>query len=301
MTGAAPSSQVGGHSIAERPAAADYGLVGPNSVTWQLHADPAMWLAGIRSLYLQALHPRAVAGVVQNSDFRRDPFGRLMRTATFVALSTYGTREEVDKAAAKVRRIHRTLRARDPESGETFRIDEPELLRWVHCAEVASFLSVVRRAGFPLTRAHADGYFAEQRATAALVGLDPADVPGSVAEMSAYFHDMRPRLRRTPEADAIYAFLHRPPVSGLLALGVRLYEPAVGHLSYSLLPAWAARLYGRRAYPAAAATLGLRALRRAALSVPGGVRLGRQEPHPVIAVRRLGTWATPSPKRLPAL
>jgi uncharacterized protein (DUF2236 family) len=286
-------------NVAERPAAAGYGLVGPNSVTWQLHADPAMWLAGIRSLYLQALHPRAVAGVVQNSDFRRDPFGRLIRTATFVALGAYGSREEVEAAAAKVRRIHRTLRARDPETGETFRIDEPELLLWVHCAEVASFLSVVRRAGFPLTRAHADRYFAEQRATAALVGLEPADVPGSVAEMSAYFHAMRPRLRRTPDADAIYAFLHRPPVSGLLALGVRLYEPAVGHLSYSLLPAWAVRLYGRRAYPAPAATLGLRALRRAALSVPGGVRIGRGTPHPVIAVRRLGVWATPSPKRLP--
>lgn len=281
--------------------ASGYGLVGPHSVSWQLHADPAMWLAGIRSLYLQALHPRAVAGVVQNSDFRRDPFGRLMRTATFVALSTYGTREEVEEAAARVRRIHRSLRARDPDTGETFRVDEPELLLWVHCAEVASFLSVVRRAGFPLTRAHADRYFDEQRATAALVGLDPAEVPGSVAEMSAYFHDIRPSLRRSPDADSIYEFLHRPPLSGLLALGVRLYEPIMGHLSYSLLPGWAVRCYGRRAYPAAAATLALRSLRRAALSIPGGVRIGRQEPHPVIAVRRLGGWATPSPKRLPAL
>jgi uncharacterized protein (DUF2236 family) len=284
--------------VAERM---DYGLVGPDSVTWQVHADPSMWLAGIRSLYLQALHPRAVAGVVQNSDFRRDPLGRLVRTANFVGLTTYGTHEEVDRAAEKVRRVHRSLRATDPDTGRTFRIDEPELLLWVHCAEVASFLSVVRRSGFPLTEAHADRYFDEQRAAAALVGLDPAEVPGSVAEMSAYFHHMRPRLRRTEDSDAIYAFLHRPPVSGLLSLGVRLYEPTMGHLSYSLLPRWAVRLYGRRPYPALATTLALRAMRKTVLAIPAGIRIGRHEPHPVIAVRRLGAWATPSPKRLPVL
>jgi uncharacterized protein (DUF2236 family) len=278
----------------------DYGLLGPHSVTWQLHADPAMWLAGIRSLYLQALHPRAVAGVVQNSDFRRDPLGRLVRTANFVGLSTYGTVEEVRRAAAKVRRVHRSLRAQDPDTGATFRIDEPELLLWVHCAEVSSFVSVCLRSGFPLTKAHADRYFDEQRATAALVGLDPSEVPGSVAEMSAYFHRMRPRLRRTEDSDTIYQFLHRPPVSGLLGLGIRLYDPTIGHLSYSLLPGWALRLHGRRAYPAGVSTVALRALRRAVLTVPDVLRISRTEPYPVIAVRRLGKWATPSARRLPA-
>lgn len=41
----------------------DPGLFGPRSVTWQMHGDPMMWIAGIRALYLQALHPRAVRGV----------------------------------------------------------------------------------------------------------------------------------------------------------------------------------------------------------------------------------------------
>lgn len=278
----------------------DLGMFGPHSVTWQLHADPSMWLAGIRSLYLQALHPRAVAGVLQNSDFRTDPLGRLVRTANFVGVSTYGTREEAEQLAARVRRVHRSLRARDPRTGETFRIDEPELLLWVHCAEVASFLSIARRAGFPLGKALADRYLDEQRTSAVLVGLDPADVPGSIAEMAAYFHDIRPALCRTDDADSIYEFLHRPPASGLASLGVRVYEPVMGHVPYSLLPRWAIALYGRRAYPAPAATLALRAVRKAILAIPGGIRLRGQEPHPVIAVRRIGSWATPSTKLLPA-
>ena len=85
----------------------DHGLFGPDSVTWQVHGDPAMWVAGIRSLYLQALHPLAVAAVVQNSDFRAAPLGRLIRTADFVGVSTYGTHEEVERASARVRRVHR--------------------------------------------------------------------------------------------------------------------------------------------------------------------------------------------------
>lgn len=283
----------------------DLGMFGPDSVSWQLHAEPAMWLAGIRSLYLQALHPRAVAGIIQNSDFRADPLGRLVRTANFVGAATYCPRDEVLRHAAKVRGVHRSLRATC--DGKTFRIDEPELLLWVHCAEVSSFLTVVRRAGFPLTAAHADQYLDEQRASAALVGLDPTEVPGSVAEMAAYLRSMRPTLRRTPDTDAIYEFLHRPPVSGKLALGVRLYEPMVGHLAYSLLPGWAVRMYGHRAYPAAVSTAGMRALAETLRAVQRTVRkvvrepkLGPLVPHPVLAIRRLGTWATPSAKRLPA-
>src|SRR4051812_35104820 len=97
--------------LRKAPADADPGLFGPDSVSWQLHAQPAMWLAGVRSLYLQALHPRAVAGVVQNSDFRSDPLGRLVRTANFVGVAVYGTHEEVAARAARVRQVHRELRA----------------------------------------------------------------------------------------------------------------------------------------------------------------------------------------------
>jgi uncharacterized protein (DUF2236 family) len=284
----------------------DPGLFGPDSVSWQVHAQTAMWLAGIRSLYLQALHPRTVAGVVQNSEFRTDPLGRLVRTANFVGATTYCTRAEIEERAARVRQVHRGLRAVDAETGERFRIDEPELLLWVHCAEVSSFLSVVRRAGFPLTAAHADRYLHEQRVSASLVGLDPDEVPGSVAEMSAYLRRMRPELRRTADTDVIYRFLHRPPLHGALALGVRLYEPVVGHLGYSLLPGWAVALYGRRAYPGPVTTaalrgvsVGVRTFLRGTARVKREPGLGRLEPHPLWAVRRLGDWATPSAARLP--
>jgi uncharacterized protein (DUF2236 family) len=271
----------------------------PNSVTWQLHADPAMWVAGICSLYLQALHPRAAAGIVQNSNFRQDPLGRLSRTASFVGVSTYGTAEEVAAAAARVRAVHRSLRGKDSETGEVFRIDDPELLRWVHCAEVHSFLSVVRRSGYRLTAAQADLYLTEQCQSATLVGLRADEVPGSVPDLAEYLRGIRPELCRSADAEVVFRFLHRPPVRGALRWGLGLYEPVLGHLAYSLLPDWALERYGHRPYSGAKATALLRALRGTAKAVPGLVRWRVPTGHVNRAVHRLGWSAYPRRALLP--
>jgi uncharacterized protein (DUF2236 family) len=287
--------------MSEPVLAADPGLLGPDSVTWNMHADPSMWVAGITSLYLQALHPRAVAGVVQNSNFQEDPLGRLARTANFVGLSTYGPKDQVAEAAAKVRSIHRSLRGRDQTTGETFRVDDPELLRWVHCAEVSSFLSVVRMGGYPVTDAQADRYLDEQRQTATLVGLHADDVPGSREQMRAYFADMRPALARTPDSDIVYRFLHRPPLAFPLVLGRPVYTTLLGHLAYSLLPSWGIALHGRDPYPRDGAIALLRTLRSAAFGVPRWLRWGKPEPYAIEAITRLGPSVTPSVRRLPKI
>ncbi|MDA3626523.1 oxygenase MpaB family protein [Saccharopolyspora sp. WRP15-2] len=275
----------------------DEGLFGPRTVTWHLHADPAMWIAGVCSLYLQALHPRAVAAVVQNSRFQDDPLGRLMRTGNFVGTTVYGTTAEAEKAAERVRAVHRKLRGTDRQTGAEIRLDEPELLLWVHCAEVSSFAGVVRRAGFPLTAAQLDRYFDEQRRSAALVGLDPAAVPGSSREMAAYFARMRPQLRRTEDSDLIYRFLHRPFAPWWL-LPVNLGYLPLGHLAYSVLPDWARRIHGRPAYSPPAIALGLRSFRAAMLAVPDELRFRYPGGHVQRAVDRLGREALPNPAAL---
>nr|WP_269134477.1 oxygenase MpaB family protein [Spiractinospora alimapuensis] len=63
-------------------------FVSPESATWRVQLDRAMWVAGVRGLMLQALHPRAMRGVWQRSDFRDDPTGRLIRTAACCWAST---------------------------------------------------------------------------------------------------------------------------------------------------------------------------------------------------------------------
>src|SRR5262249_39971988 len=190
---------------------ADPGLFTPASVTWQMHGDPMMWVAGIRALYLQALHPRAVRGVMQNSDFGRDAWGRLMRTAHFVGTTTYGTTEAAERAGARVRKIHSMLTATDPDTGERYGVGEPELLLSVRGAGVDPYLQARRRSGSTLTAAQAARYPAEPGVSARRGAPAPAAVRASRAELAAYFEKVRPELTAGPEARAVDDFLLRPP------------------------------------------------------------------------------------------
>src|SRR5487761_1975866 len=138
--------------------APDPGIYGPQSVSWRVHGDPLLGLGGLRALLLQALHPLAMAGVAAHSEFRADPWGRLVRTARYIGTVTYGTTAEAHRAAARVRGLHRTVNGIDPVSNRPYSASDPELLTWVHVTEVDSFLTTARRGGLALTDAEADRY-----------------------------------------------------------------------------------------------------------------------------------------------
>jgi uncharacterized protein (DUF2236 family) len=251
----------------------DVGLFGPDSVTWKLHSEPILLLGGLRSLYLQALHPRAVAGVAQNSGYRADPWGRLLRTSHYVGTVVYGSTDAVTEAAARLRRMHARMTATDPRTGERFRIDEPDLLRWVHVAEVESFLSTALMAGVRLTDEEIDGYYTEQLRSAELVGLDPATVPSTAAEVEAYYREIRPELTLTRDSAETALFLTVPPVpskwgSRAVRLGLTLGPPrwayfGIASTAIGLLPPWARQMYGGPGWPTTdlAARLSARGLR----------------------------------------
>ncbi|GHE57196.1 hypothetical protein GCM10014715_07860 [Streptomyces spiralis] len=281
-----------------RESVGDPGLFGPRSVTWQMHGDPMMWVAGIRALYLQALHPRAVRGVMENSDFRRDAWGRLRRTANFVGTTTYGTAEAAERAGARVRRIHRMLSATDPETGERYRLDTPDLLLWVHCAEIDSYLHVLRRSGFPLTDAQADRYVAEHRVSARLVGLDPDAVPASRADLADYFEGVRPELAAGADARAVDDFLLRPPTHPLLVPAREVLWRRVAHLAYAALPPYAHELYGRAAPAPHVVTRRLRATGTLLRRVPARLRWQLPPKHILRAMARLGPEARPAPYKV---
>lgn len=263
----------------------DLGLFGPGSVTWKVHEEPILVVAGLRSLYLQTLHPRAMAGVAQNSNYRTDAWGRLVRTATYVGTTIYGTTAEAEAAGRRLRTLHARLRATDPFTGEEFRVDEPALLRWVHVTEVESFVDTARRAGLRLTDDEVDGYYTEQRRAAALVGLDPTTVPGTAMEVAEYYRQIRGELGMTREAAETALFLTAPPLPWKISLparlGLNLGPPRWAYFGLAgtalgLLPAWARRMYGGLGLPTTAlsANLSVRALRLALAAVPRRYREG---------------------------
>ena len=283
-------------ALPDHPAdqAPDPGLHGPDSVTWRVHADPSMPLAGLRALLLQAVHPLAMAGVAQHSDFRQDVWGRMIRTADYVGVTTYGTTEQAQRAGARVRGIHSRLAGVEPESGTPYRASDPALLRWVHCVEVESFLSTALRCGARLSEADQDRYYAEQVSAAELVGLDPTAVPASVGQMASYFEQVRPELRVTAAAREAVGFLLWPPMPALVQLGTpaRPAWTALATAAFAMLPAWARRLYALPGLPTTdlAATAAGFAFRAGLLAVPDRLRAG---PHLTDARARLGLAAKP--------
>lgn len=226
-------------AIPEQPA--DDGYFGPGSVTWRLVADLTGPIAGVRSLVVQALHPLAMAGVDQHSDWRADPVARYASTLKYVVATTYGDRAAADRAAAVVRKIHQHVRGTDTVTGKPYAASDPDLLLWVHAIEVDSTLRTAVLFGAEVSPQDADRYVAEMTAAARLIGMPDGLAPASVAELDAYLERVRPELRATPAAMDAAAYLLNP-----LGLdeGVAELWGEVKDGVLASLPDWAEDLYG---------------------------------------------------------
>jgi uncharacterized protein (DUF2236 family) len=258
---------------------ADDGFFGPASVAWRISADLAAPVAGLRSLLLQALHPLAMAGVDQHSDWRRDPVGRLAATSGYLSVITFAERAAAEQAAAQVRRIHEHVRGVDTVTGRRYAASDPDLLVWVHVALVDSAIAARDLFGTPLSAADSDRYAAEMVVAAELVGVPGALVPASLAEVRRYISAVRPELRCTSAARESMAYLLDPP--GLDEDIAEIWQD-IRDGAVAALPDWARDMYG---YATGQLTPGRRTEIRQALGVLDAVFLG--EPGVLEARQRL--------------
>ena len=137
-----------------------------------------------------------MAGVAEHSSYQEDPLGRLRRTASFVGTTTFGTVADAEAAIAQVHRVHRRVKGIAPD-GRPYSADDPELVTFIHVAEVANFLASSQRYGSrPLTPEECDEYYEPGGAGGACPRCDlgPA-LDGRGGELPAA-HTARP-LRRT--------------------------------------------------------------------------------------------------------
>ena len=225
----------------ERPVQrSDNAMFAPGSVIWRVHGDvTTMMVGGVAALLLQMLHPAVLAGVWDHSNFRQDMLGRLRRTARFIALTTYGDRDEAATMIARVRRIHDHIGGTLPD-GTPYSATDPRLLAWVHVTEATSFLDAwIRYAEPRMTARDQDRYFAEIGEVAVALGADP--VPCSRDEARSLVREMRAELAATDRSAEVARIL----------LGQRATNPAVAPVqavtfqaAIDLLPAWAQRMHG---------------------------------------------------------
>lgn len=237
--------------------AGDPGLFGPDTATWRVHSDfPGMLAGGLAALMLQTLHPLALAGVWDHSNFREDLVGRLRRTTAFVGGTTYAPRGQAQELIERVKRIHAQV-VGTAEDGRPYAADDPHLLTWVHVTEAHSFLQGYRRfSGIAMPPGAADRYYDETRRIAEALGA--RDVPASEAQVAAYFERVRPQLLYGDRSRTVLSILAQ----------VRLPVPAAGlsrdlflQAGASLLPPWAEELLGRTTLQRAQAKVAARTLR----------------------------------------
>ena len=239
----------GGLSLDIASPPGDPGLFGPDAVCWRVHADfPAMMAGGISALLLQTLHPRALAGVWDHSNFREDLQGRLGRTAQFVAGTTYGSRKDALTLIEHVKVIHQRVQGIAPD-GRPYSANDPDLLTWVHVAEMSSFLAgYLRYVDGGLSGAEQDRYFEETALVAELLGA--RDVPKSRTAIRDYLNAMRAELVASDRTRTVVDVLMNWPVPRPgLKLAVRLFLDA----GIQLLPPWAAQMLDLKPPPLRAA------------------------------------------------
>lgn len=187
----------------------DPGLFGPDSMTWPVMGDTAVFIGGIRALLVQAAHPEVATGVAEHSRYREDPLGRLTRTSAYVTATSFGAMPEVERAVALVRTRHRPVVGQSAR-GKPYDASDPALAAWVHNSLTDSFLTAFREYGaHSCSESDADRFIAEQARVGALLGADP--IPATADTLAAWVAD-NPALEPSPGAIEAIQFLRRPPL-----------------------------------------------------------------------------------------
>ncbi|MEA2124527.1 MAG: hypothetical protein QOI80_1309 [Solirubrobacteraceae bacterium] len=244
----------------------DPGLIGPGSMSWEIHSDIAsVLIAGIGSIVMEILHPSVMAGVQDLSSYREDPLRRGRTTFGYVVTTTFGNTTAATRLIGAVKRMHGRVEGIRPD-GVAYRALDPELIGWVHTCIPWGIMEAYHRFNRPLSVAERDRYLAEQAVIGRMGGA--GDIPETFAELEEYVEMMRPRLGVNDQTLEFFDFLltmpFGPPVPGVLSRPAHRFQVEAG---MSLMPAWARRLTGFETSDLAHRALHAPALRASARTV----------------------------------
>ncbi len=224
----------------------DVGYFGPGSAPWAVHGALPTLVGGVRALLMQALHPGALAGVMQHSRYETDALGRLAGTTKWLTVVTFGDTAAADRECARVKGVHRkVIGTYMGSNGETpYAAADPDLLRWVHIAFTDSFLATHQVWGGPIPGGP-DAYVREWAKSGELVGV--VDPPRSVAELRDQLADYDQVLAGGPAAASTVNFIRNAP----LGTGAKVPYAGLFAGAVSTMPAGHRALLGLPTVPLA--------------------------------------------------
>ncbi len=216
------------------------GWFDPGDAIWTVHGSVATFLGGIRSLLMQTLHPLALAGVDEHSDYREDPFGRLQRTGAFIAATTFGSVGLAERTVAAITAMHD--RVTGDVAGKPYSARDPRLLEWVHVALVDSMLSAYLAYGHD-GEIDPDAYVADMAVVGSALGV--VDPPLSLTALRRSIAGFRGELSGGPRAERMRDFVMSAPLPRSLQPGYGVMARA----AMDSLPDWAVVMLGRQPAP----------------------------------------------------
>ncbi|MDR7273793.1 oxygenase MpaB family protein [Catenuloplanes atrovinosus] len=158
------------------------------SVVWRYFGDARNMLLGPPLLVLQTAHPVVGAGVLQHSNYREEPWQRLVRTYLSLSTVIYGGQRGAERESARLRRLHETIKGVD-DQGRRYHALNPEAYLWVHATLVQGAVDAHRIFGRPLTDAQIAEYYADMRQVGLLLGLREHHLPADWASFRAYYDE----------------------------------------------------------------------------------------------------------------
>ncbi len=187
----------------------------PGSAAWRYSGDVRLIGTGAYAILLQVGHPTVGAGVSEHSDFRADPWGRLLRTLDYSYVMTYGGPALAGEMGKRIREMHKHIKGVRPD-GERYHALEPEAYAWVHATLAHSIVRGSELLGSPIPDSEIEEFYADWRRGGRLIGVRERDLPESWAEFGDYFERMvSERLERTAAVDEVLESLEspaRPPI-----------------------------------------------------------------------------------------
>ena len=209
------ADHVRGDSRAEPDGGA--GLFAPDSLMWQLFGEQVLTLfAGGRALLLQVAHPLVAAGVEQHSNYRQDPWGRLVRTLDILLSIVFGDLPTARATAQRLERRHHPVHGIDPR-GRPYRALDPELMLWVHATLIDTSRVTYERYVRPLSPGERTRFHQESIVLGEAFGIPRELHPPTVRAFDAYMQRvLDEELERTDTLLGVARTVFSPPLPEVL-------------------------------------------------------------------------------------
>ncbi len=172
------------------------GIFGPDSITWRINRESALFLGAGRAALLQLAHPWVAAALDQHSTLLAKPITRFHNTFRVVFAMVFGTAPQAFSAARSLYQLHTQIAGELPHNvagyaaGSRYEALQLPALIWVYATLIESAVIAYECVLPPLTPADCETYYAESKILAGLFGISPNALPADWSTFKAYVASM---------------------------------------------------------------------------------------------------------------